>query len=56
MNYAFCYLGERKFMPMNVMFDSDADSQLNDRQIFTYFRAALEGSGLVLPPNKKTWS
>lgn len=53
MSYSTYYLGEGRFMHLNVMSDPNAGGQLNERQAFTDFRMALKGSGPLSPPNQE---
>jgi hypothetical protein len=51
--YSSFYLGEGKFMHLNVSNDPEANKKLSDRNSFTSFRVALEESQPIAPPKSE---
>ena len=53
MHYATYYLGDGRFMHVNVVRDGDTASLLGQRDSFNYFRNELKSSGPIEPPKSE---
>ena len=53
MNYSTFYLGEGRFMHLNVCKDQETLSQLGQRDSFKNFREGLKASGPESPPKSE---
>jgi hypothetical protein len=53
MRYSTWYLGDGKFMHLNVSRDETANGQLNERESYKQFRVELKASEPVSPPKSE---
>lgn len=53
MHYSTYYLGEGKFMHINIARDQETLSRLGEREAFNQFRMGLRESGPLAPPQQE---